>query len=228
MMSDEPPGVYGTMIRIGLAGQVWASAAGAARARAKPATRARRTSCFMRVSMVVVQPGASVAPGQSWPAAAAPFAAVGEVGAHRRPRRFAVAVGDGVEDRAVLGVDAAQVGLALVGRRGRGIEPGARDDRRAERLHQALEVRVLGRPGDLEMELKVSAHCVATLLDGLGERDRAPAASSSRLASLRRCAARPGRLGLDADPQLEHRHHVAQGGELVAADPEHGRVGAGR
>src|SRR6185369_13631910 len=99
--SEEPPGVYGTMIRIVFAGQVWASAAGAARARARPATRARRARCVKEVSFVVVQPGA-LRPGSELAGAAPAFAAVGEVGAHCRAGGFAVAVGDGVEDRAVL------------------------------------------------------------------------------------------------------------------------------
>src|SRR5678816_1919584 len=107
------------MIRIGLAGQAWASAAiGAARARAKPATSARRTSCFKVFSTSCRTTGARAARSEL-AGAAAPFATVGEVGAHRGPGGLAVAVGDSVEDRAVLGVDPTQVDLALLGGRRR-------------------------------------------------------------------------------------------------------------
>jgi hypothetical protein len=75
--------------------------------------------------------------------------------------RVGVLVGDGVEDALVLGVDAAQVVLALGVARRRRVEAGARDHRRAQRHQQLREALVLRRPPDLEVKLEVRRHRVA-------------------------------------------------------------------
>ena len=88
-------------------------------------------------------------------------------------------------------------------------------------------MRVLGRAHDLEVEVEVGA-------DGVAARSTAcmNAPSASRIAvEVRRGAAlrrEAGRLGLDADAQLEHGDDVAHRGELVGADAKDGRVAAGR
>src|SRR5271154_5771356 len=117
-----------------------------------PATGTQRTEAMRGVlRLVIVQLDESRASAiRETRCAPPPLTAVRQMGAHRRPRRLAVLAGDGVEDRAVLGVDATQIGLAFVRRGVRRVEPGARNDGGAEGQHEAFEVRVLRRPGDLE------------------------------------------------------------------------------
>ena len=55
MMSDEPPGGYGTMMCIGLLGQAWASAAGAQRVAAHSAASTARV---LRIIVVSLRRGA--------------------------------------------------------------------------------------------------------------------------------------------------------------------------
>src|SRR5688572_19049378 len=83
--------------------------------------------------------------------APAPFAAVREMGAHRRARPLGVLPGDRVVDVFVLAVDAAQI-APVRSVEGFRVEARARDDVHAQGFEQAGEVLVLRRTGDLGVE----------------------------------------------------------------------------
>ena len=155
--------------------------------------------------------------------AAAPFAAVGQVGAHRRARGVGVLRCDGVEDALVLAVDALQVGAA------RAAAASRRRSSRARGMiivpsdaHQFGEVRVLRRARDLEVELEVGADGVAALLDRRGERvergahlaqvaGRAPLRGQARRPrSRRRCAVRAPRSRRAGSPPAPARCETAR------------------
>src|SRR6185503_19899853 len=103
-------------------------------------------SCMTSYKYRDSAPGALVAVARG---AAAPLAAVGQVGAYRRPRSVGILGGDGAKDTLVLGVHLAQVGAPF------GVGHGgpfacARDDGLAQHGDDLREMRVARGACDTE------------------------------------------------------------------------------
>ena len=101
----------------------------------------------------------------------------------------------------------------------RRVDPGARDDHRAQVGHQVGEMPVAGGACHFHVELEVGRHRVRVLLDRTleGVERRLHRGQVLVVAPL---GGQAGRLGLQADAQFQHRDHVGDGGEVLAGNPE--------
>ena len=83
------------------------------------------------------------------------FAAVGQMQAHRRPRRIGILAGNCVINLFVLTAQAVHVVLLIIMGQTRRIQPRTRDDAGTQVGHDVGEVAVAGGQGDFQMESEV-------------------------------------------------------------------------
>jgi hypothetical protein len=149
------------------------------------------------------------------------FAAVAEVGAHRRTRRLGVAPCDGAENVLVLVDHALKVVGRIVLRQPRGIEPRARDDVGAEVAQDVVKITVARGLRNEQVELHVRFDRLHAPARALLEAVQRRAQLNQLLvgAAVRR---QSGRFGLEADAQFQQRQH--EGADATARLDQAGRL----
>ncbi len=137
--------------------------------------------------------------------------------AHRRARLRHRPGADGPQDVAMLALEGLAIGAP--GQPRAAADSLTRDDEAAEMLEQAAELRIAGGVRNAAVERKVLVDAILAALDRCLDGVEA-FRDLSKLGGGGALGGKPCCLGLDAGAQLQHREHLAQGGELLHIDAE--------